>query len=392
MKIPDQRGFARRMAEIQSFYVMDILARARLLESQGHSIVHMEVGEPDFDTPASVAEAAMQAIQQGLTHYTPALGLPKLREAVARFYAEEYAVELGPERVAITSGASGALMLTLGVLIDRDEEVLMTDPGYPCNRHFVRLFEGHAVNIPVAAATGYQLTLDAIKSNWTKRSKAVLLASPANPTGTSIALSDLSEIVDFVAEQGGYVIVDEIYHNLVYGESSPSAVTLPGPVVVVNSFSKYFNMTGWRLGWMVAPPELIAEVDRLAQNVYLAPPTISQYAAMAAFLPENLALLEQRRRVFQQRRDYLLPALRELGFGIPIEPQGAFYLYANCERFSSDSFVLCQQLLEQAGVAVTPGIDFGEYLAAQHLRFAYTTDLAQLKEGVRRIAEFLNKA
>ncbi len=380
---------ADRMGRIAPFYVMDLLAQARRLESEGHSIIHMEIGEPDFDTPAPVIAAGQRALAAGETHYTPARGLPALRQSIANFYRERYATRIDPERVVVTPGASGALQLVMSVLINPGESVLMADPGYPCNRHFVELVEGQPVAIPVGPETGYQLTAELVESAWQPQTKAVLIASPSNPTGTLVDDNEMQRLLQTVRRLGGVLIVDEIYQGLVYGEAGGTALRFADDLIVINSFSKYFGMTGWRLGWLVAPEGLIDPLDRLAQNIFLSAPTLSQFAALSAFTAETLAILEQRRQAFESRRDFLLPALRQLGFTIPVVPQGAFYLYAGCEQMTDDSQVFAQQLLEQAGVAVTPGLDFGFHRPQAHLRFAYTTDLEKLTEGVERMRRFL---
>ena len=383
---------SRRARDIQPFQVMDILARARAMESTGRSIIHMEIGEPDFPTPPPIVEAGIQALREGHTHYTPALGLASLREAISGFYRQRYAVDISPARIAITPGASGALQLVLSLLINPNDQVLLTDPGYPCNRHLVRLTGGEAVVLNVDAATEYQPTAAQVAEVWSTRSAALLLASPANPTGTLMAPVVLQEILAVVAGRRGSLIMDEIYHGLVYeDQTAPSALALSDQVFVVNSFSKYFGMTGWRLGWLVFPEQYISHVDKLAQNIFLAASTPAQYAALAAFQPETIAILEDRRREFARRRDYLLTALRDLGFAVPVTPGGAFYVYADCRHFSDDSFDLAAAMLDQAGVAVTPGIDFGQHHPEHYLRFAYTTSLNNLEEGVRRLAEFLRK-
>jgi aspartate/methionine/tyrosine aminotransferase len=368
---------------------MDILARARALEAQGRSIVHMEIGEPDFPTADAIVQAGIAALAAGRTHYTPALGLPLLRAAIAHSYPP--AARPDPERVVLTPGASGALMLIFAALLNPGDQVLLADPGYPCNRHFVRLFEGEAVNIPVDAATGYQLNADLIRRHWSPRTRAVLLASPSNPTGTIVAPDELARIGRTVEELGGVLIVDEIYHGLTYGTEAVSALNHSSAVFVVNSFSKYYGMTGWRLGWLVAPPAAVTALDKLAQNIFLAPNTPAQYAALAAFEPAVQAELKQRRDIFRERRDYLLPELRALGFVIPVTPAGAFYLYAECARFTADSEVFARELLEQAGVAITPGLDFGVNRPRQHVRFSYANTLDNLREGVRRLREHLGQ-
>ncbi len=381
---------ADRMDEIESFHVMEILARARALETQGHDIVHMEIGEPDFPTAPPIVAAGIAALQAGETRYTPALGLPALRAAIAASYPS--AARPDPARVIVTPGSSGALTLAFGVLLNPGDEVLMADPGYPCNRNFVRMFEGRARLIPVDAATSYQLTADLIRHHWTDATRAVLISSPSNPTGTLVPATEMAAMVRVVQELGGVLIVDEIYHGLTYGTAAVSALQHSSNLFVVNSFSKYYGMTGWRIGWLVAPVDYIDAIDRLAQNIFLAASTPAQHAALAAFRPDVTSELERRRAEFQARRDYLLPALRGLGFSIPVTPDGAFYLYAGCSRFTRDSESFCRALLEQAGVAITPGRDFGNHAPAQHVRFSYATTRERLEEGVRRLATFLSRA
>ena len=377
------------MAGIEAFQVMDLLARARELEAQGRSIVHMEIGEPDFPTPEPIVAAGQRALAEGRTHYTPALGLPALREAIAAFYAERYGIAIPSERVVVTPGASGALLLALGVLLNPGEQVLLADPGYPCNRHFTRFLDGEAVAVPVEAGSGYQLTAERVARYWSERTAAAVIASPSNPTGTVIEQNELAAIAAAVHERGGYLISDEIYHGLVYGERATSALEVSDDAFVINSFSKYFQMPGGRLAWRVVRDGHPRPVEKLVQSLLRAAPPPAQYAALAAFEPAPIAILEARRAEMERRRDFLLPALRDLGFAVPITPQGAFYIYADCSRFSDDSQSFSRELLEQAGVAVTPGADFGSHRARRYLRFAYTTDIAQLDEGVSRLRRFL---
>ena len=381
------KPLAARLSHIQPFYVMDILARARAMEAQGRWVIHMEIGEPDFPTAEGIVQAGIAALKAGHTHYTPALGLPELRTAIAQSYAPVASVDAS--RVVVTPGASGALQLIFAALINPGDQVLMADPGYPCNRHFVRLFEGEPVAIPVDAATGYQLNADLIRRHWTKRTVAVLLASPSNPTGTLVPDGEMARIVRTVAELGGVLIVDEIYHGLVYGAAATTALTHSPDVFVVNSFSKYYGMTGWRLGWLVAPLAFVPAIDKLAQNIFLASNTPAQYAALSAFTPEVQRELQRRRDIFHERRDFLLPALRELGFVISAVPEGAFYLYADCSRFTSDSQTFAVNLLEHTGVAITPGLDFGRHRSESHVRFSYANTLENLRAGVKRLREFL---
>ena len=386
---PSVSPLAHRMRGIEPFHVMELLAHARALEAQGRDIVHMEIGEPDFPTPRPVCEAGIRALEHGELFYTPALGIPELREAIAGFYQTRYGVALDASRVVITSGSSGALLLAIAALVNPGDQVLMADPGYPANRHFVRMMEGEAVGIPVGPATQYQLTQALIEQHWGARTVAALVATPSNPTGTLITQTEIAAMAAFAQGRGGALIVDEIYHGLVYEGITHTAVDAGENVFVINSFSKYFNMTGWRLGWMVVPQRYIRELDKLSQNIYLSAPTPAQLAALVAFQPETLAICEARHAEFRRRRDYLVPALRELGFDIPHTPPGAFYVYADCSRFTHDSHAFALDMLEKAGVAITPGIDFGAHRACEHVRFAYTRPVERLREGVRRIGEYL---
>lgn len=377
------------MAQIAPFHVMEILTRAQELQAQGRDIVHMEVGEPDFPTPEPVLAAATEFLRGGHVPYTPALGIPALRRAIADFYRQRYGLDLDPRRVIVTAGASGALLLALGVLVDPGDEILLADPGYPCNRHFVRVFEGLPRALPVFAETDYQPTAEQAAVAWSPHTRGVLVASPANPTGTLIPPATLRELHELARSRGGALIVDEIYHGLSYGCAPDTALRLGADVFVVNSFSKYFGMTGWRLGWLVAPERFVRDIERLAQNLFISPSTPAQHAALAAFAPPTLAILEARRTEFQARRDLLLPALRSLGFRIAAEPRGAFYLYADATATGLSSQELARRLLEETGVAATPGLDFGDNRPQDHLRFAYTTSRERLAEGIDRIRGFL---
>jgi len=380
---------SKRMAHIEPFHVMNLLALARQREQQGQHIVHMEIGEPDFVTPEPIMQAAHTALQKGLTHYTPALGLPELREKIAQFYQSQFKLRVDARQIVITPGASGALLLALGVTINTGDKVAMSDPGYPCNRHFVRMFDAEPVCIPVTAQHHYQLTVDALLNTPVSDIAAVMLASPANPTGTMLTPDELKQWMAYAENNNKILLIDEIYQGLVYGTERYSVAGVSSQAFVINSFSKYFCMTGWRLGWLVAPEEFVTEVDKLAQNIFLAPSTLAQYAALAAFDEETLEILEQHRTEFQHRRDFLANAISELGFQLAVQPEGAFYLYADCSRFSDDSFAFCHQLLEQAGVAITPGKDFGDFNSKHHVRFAYTTSLPELELGIQRLREYL---
>jgi len=380
---------AARVHEIAPFHVMEVQTAARALESSGRTVVHMEIGEPDFPTPEPVLAAAREAIAGGDIYYTSALGIPALREGIARHYHDHFGVSVDPERVIVTAGSSAALLLTLALLVNRDDAILLADPSYPCSRHFVRVLEGEPVAIPVGSQSNYQLTADMISAAWTPRTRGALVASPSNPTGTTVAFDEMRRIADTLAKRGGALIVDEIYLGLTYGKAPTSALALSDELFVISSFSKYFNMTGWRLGWLVAPETAVRDVEKLAQNLYISPPTVSQRAALACFKPETLAVLEERRREFEKRRDFLVPALRELGFGIPVMPSGGFFVYADCSRFGMESERFCAEALKATGVAFTPGIDFGRHKAEDHVRLAYTISLDKLHEGVQRLSRWL---
>ena len=380
---------ATRMADIEPFHVVVLIARAKELEASGRSIVNMVVGEPDAPVADPIAQAGIRAIQAGQVRYTAGLGMPPLREAIAGWYRTRYGVDVPAGRIGVMPGSSGSLLLTMGVLLSPGDEVLMTDPGYPCNRHFVRTMEGRAVGIPVGADTAYQLTAELVERHWSPRTRAVMLASPSNPTGTLIDFEELRAIHAVVRERGGTLIADEIYHGLTYGAKDRTVLEFADDVFVINSFSKYFGMTGWRLGWVVAPQAFMPDLEKLAQNLFISPSELAQQAAMAAFSPEAVAVHEQRRDAFRAQRDFLLPRLEALGFGIPVRPDGAFYLYADCSRFTTDSYAWCHELLEQAGVAIAPGIDFGAYRAETHVRFSYPKPIPVLAEGIARLKRYL---
>ena len=389
--MPARAAVAARVADIAPFHVMEVQTAARALEAAGRSVVHMEIGEPDFPTPAPVIAAAQRAIVAGDLYYTSALGLPELRRAIAAHYADHYGVAVAPERIVVTAGSSAALLLVMALLVDRDQQILLADPGYPCNRHFVRVLEGAPVGIPVGPESGYQLTAALIERHWTPATRGVLIASPSNPTGTVVPRDEMRRIAAAVAARGGELIVDEIYLSLTYGERPRSVLDFADDAFVVSSFSKYFNMTGWRLGWLVAPERHVRDLEKLAQNLYISPAAPSQRAALACFEPATLAILEERRRAFEARRDFLVPALREQGFGVPVLPTGGFFVYADCSAFSADSTAFCRDALAGCGVAITPGVDFGQHRAAQHVRFAYTVGQDKLEDGVARLAQWLRR-
>jgi len=376
---------SRRAAEIEPFEVMDVLSRAHALERAGRRVVHMEIGEPDFSAPAPVVEAGIRALRDGRTAYTATLGLPELREAIASHYATKFGAKVPADRVVVTSGASGGLLTVAALYVEPGDEVLVPDPGYPGYRHFVRAFEGRARALNVGAAGNFQPTAAMVRGAWGPRTKGLLLGSPSNPTGTLIAKSELEAIAAFIAERGGVLMVDEIYQGLTYGSEPWSALNLPGDVVIINSFSKYFCMTGWRLGWVVLPGTAVRGFEKLAQHLFISAPSAAQHAACAAFGAESITTLEERRREFARRRDFLLPVLKKAGLEVPAEPHGAFYVYADCGR---DARRYCMDLLEKEAVAATPGVDFGANGTDRFVRFAYTRALGDLEEAARRITRF----
>ena len=384
-----EAAYSRRSREIAPFHVMSLLARAQALEREGHDVIHLEIGEPDFTTAAPVVAAGQAALAAGHTRYTAARGLPALREAIAGSYRDRHGLDIDPERVLVTPGGSGALLLASSLLVDPGRHWLLADPGYPCNRHFLRLVEAGAQLVPTGPGSHYQLTPDHVARHWNADSVGALLASPANPTGSVLSREELAELSRALHARGGHMVVDEIYHGLTYGMDAASVLEVDDEAFVLNSFSKYFGMTGWRLGWLVAPPQAVADLEKLAQNLYISASSIAQHAALACSEPDTIALFEQRRHAFQARRDYLLPALRALGFRIEVEPEGAFYLYCDVSGFTDDAQAFCAHFLETEHVAFTPGLDFGHYRANQHVRLAYTQEIPRLEEAVARITRGL---
>lgn len=377
--------FADRLADIEPFRVVEVLTRAKALQSSGRDIVHMAAGEPDFTTAKPIVEAAQQALGRGETQYSPAAGIPELRQALSDYYRSDYGLNIDPQRIMVTPGASGALMLLAALLVNPGEGMLMTDPGYPCNRHFLRLVEGEGQLVPVGPENRYQLDAELAEKHWRDNTCGVMVASPANPSGEILTAAQLRDLQSLCERRGGHLVVDEIYHGLSFGEEAPSVLSISDEAFVINSFSKYFGMTGWRLGWLVAPEWAVPLLEKLAQNLFISMSTMGQYGALAAFSDESRRILDSRREEFARRRDFLYPALRDLGFDIPHCPAGAFYLYAGIDRFSDNSQAFCLQLLEEHGIAITPGADFGRHGADRHVRFAYTTGMEQLEKAVERL-------
>jgi aspartate/methionine/tyrosine aminotransferase len=380
---------AQRVHAIAPFHVMEVVKAATALARSGADVISMSVGEPDFTAPELVAEAAIAAIRDGATQYTDALGLPALREAIAAHYASAFGITIDPRRVVVTAGASAGLLLACAALVGEGDEVLMPDPCYPCNRHFVSAFGGAPVLVPSGAEQRYQLTGDDVARRWTRRTRGVIVASPSNPTGTSMTPDQMQDMLAAVRTRGGFAVVDEIYQGLSYDHAPRSAIEFDPDVITVNSFSKYFNMTGWRLGWLVVPESLVPVFEKLAQNLFICPSAIAQHAALACFHPDSIAIYETRRREFQRRRDFLVPQLRDLGFTVPVMPDGAFYVYADIGQVAHhdhrDSAAFCMAVLRESAVAIVPGADFGFAAPLRHVRFSYATALPRIEEAVERL-------
>lgn len=382
-------SWSDRLDAVQPFRVMSLLEAAQRREAAGHDVIHLEIGEPDFPTPAAVIEAGHRALDAGRTRYTPACGIAPLREAIAEHYRRNHDFEVDPARVIVTPGASGALLLASQLLMRQGDRVLMADPTYPCNRHLMALADASVDAVAVGPESGWQLDAALVERHWRQRTRLAMLATPSNPTGHMLSAQALADIGEVVAARGGSVLVDEIYQGLCYDQAPVSAVAEVADAFVVNSFSKYFGMTGWRLGWLVAPEAAVEPLTRLAQNVFLAPPTLSQHAALAAFSPPCLEELERRRRELHRRRDALLEALARLGLSPSQPPQGAFYVWLDFSAYTHDSQAFCLQLLEEENVAITPGVDFALRGGEHHVRIAFTTQVARLEEAVSRLERFL---
>ena len=377
------------LSKVNPFRVMTVMARARHLESQGRRIVHMEVGEPDFSSAQPIIDSGKKALDDGLTKYTEASGLAELRECLSVHYRENYNAEVGADRILITPGASGGLSLLANLLIRAGDGVLLSDPAYPCVRNFIHMMSARPQPIPVGMEQNFQPTLEQLNEYCTDETSGLWLASPSNPTGTILERSKLKTVCDWAAAGQKHLLVDEIYHGLHYVDDLPSVLELDQSAFVVNSFSKYFGMTGWRLGWIVVPQERVEMAVILAQNMYISASSISQYAALAAFTPEAKCIFEERREAFRLRRNFLAGALKSLGFSFADNIQGAFYIYANISKFSDDCEKFCNEMLENHGVALTPGTDFGDFESKSHVRIAFTTDMESLELGVERLQSAL---
>ena len=391
--------FSSRAERIDPFYVMEVAkaaqAMAREVAGTSEPMIFLNIGEPDFTAPPLVQEAAAKAVRDGATQYTNALGLDALRERISGWYQSRFGVDVPARRIVVTAGASAALHLACLALIERGDEILMPDPSYPCNRHFVSAAEGRAVLVPTTAAERYQLSSDKVQAAWTDKTRGVLLASPSNPTGTSIAPAELRRIHEVVQSRGGVTMIDEIYLGLSYEEEfGHTALAIDENIISINSFSKYFNMTGWRLGWMVVPDAMVPVVERLAQNLFICASTVSQQAALACFEAESITEYERRRAEFKARRDYFIPALQSLGLNVPVMPDGAFYAWADCTDAAQrlgvqGSWDFALEVMRRAHVAITPGRDFGSFEPERFVRFSTANSMAQLQESVARLRKLL---
>jgi len=386
---------AARVEAIEPFRVMEMVKAAAAMAREGIDVVSMSVGEPDFTAPEVVARAAVEAIGKGSTQYTESLGLPALRSAISAWYAGAHGLAIDPRRIVVTAGASAGLLLACAALVAEGDEVLMPDPCYPCNRHFVSAFGGRPVLLPSGPEERYQLSAAQVAAAWHGRTRGVIVASPSNPTGTAMTPEQTRDLLGAVRARGGFAIVDEIYQGLSYGDKPVSALSFGEDVITVNSFSKYFSMTGWRLGWLVLPEALVPAVEKLAQNLFICAPTVAQHAALACFAPEAIAIFEERRLEFQRRRDFLVPALRELGFGIPVMPDGAFYVYADIAGLAhpaaQDSAAFGMAVLREAHVAIVPGGDFGFAAPQRHVRFSYAAKYERIALAVERLGRYLGR-
>ena len=393
---------AQRLEHIEPFYVMECAKIAQQIADSpacdpahgGSPMIWLNIGEPDFGAAPLVREAAQRLIASGRTPYTQATGLPELREAISRWYAQRSGLRIAPGRIVVTAGASAALQLACAALFEAGDEVLMPDPCYPCNRHFVAAVDARPRLLTTSAASRFQLDAAAVREAWTPATRGVLLASPSNPTGTSIAAGELARIVELTRERDGVCVVDEIYLGLSYEEAYGHSVLAAcrsddDAIVSVNSFSKYFGMTGWRLGWLVLPTSLVAPMERLAQNLYICPSTIAQHAALACFEDASIAEFERRRAELKRRRDYVVDALGRIGLPTPVIPDGAFYAYADCSRYAGNSWDFCIDMMHRAHVALTPGRDFGSHDTQRYLRLSFASSMAQLETAMQRLRDVL---
>jgi aspartate/methionine/tyrosine aminotransferase len=386
---------SQRAQAMDTFFAMEFGSRAAALAAQGHDVIRLSLGEPDFGAPPAVLDAAAATARQGAIPYTAALGLPALREAIAGFYLREHGIAIAPQRIIVTAGASAALLLVTAALVDPGDEVIVGDPSYPCNRQFLSSFGANVQLVATGPDTRFQLDADSVRAHWTAHTRGVMVATPSNPTGTSVPPAELAAICAHAREHGAWRIVDEIYLNLgdrdTDGRAPQTVLAFDDDAIVINSFSKYFGMTGWRLGWCVVPEALVPALERLAQNYYICPSTLAQQAALACFTPESLAVCEQRRVEFLRRRALVLDGLKRIGLPVPVPPDGAFYVYFDVGGTGLTSWQFCERALQEVHVALTPGKDFGQCGADSYVRLSYAAGTAQLEEAVRRLGVFMER-
>jgi aspartate/methionine/tyrosine aminotransferase len=383
---------SQRALAVAPFFAMEFGKHAAALESQGHHVVKLSIGEPDFGAPPAVLSAMREVMDGRPMPYTEALGLPALRREIARFYGNEHGVEVDPSRVIVTAGASAALVLATAALVNTGDEVLIADPSYPCNRQIAESFGARVTLIPTTAGTRFQPDVASVRSSWTDRTRGIMIATPSNPTGTSVPADELAAICELARERDAWRLVDEIYLNLSDRDDRgrPRSVLSSDPdAIVINSFSKYFGMTGWRLGWCVVPEILVPAMERLAQNYFLCASAPAQHAALACFTPESMAVCEARRVELTKRRALVLEGLARIGLPVPVPPDGAFYVYFDVSHTGLTSWQFCERALHEAHVALTPGKDFGTHTAETHVRLSYAASTDDLREGITRLGRFV---
>ena len=374
---------AKRAQEIEPFIVMEVMERAQELEAKGEHLIHLEVGEPDFPTPTCIQEAMARAVKDGMTRYTHSLGILPLREAIAEHYHGKYGVQISPDQILVTAGTSPAMWMVFAALLEQGDQVIVSDPHYACYPNFIRFCGGELVCVDALEEDGFQLQPEAVKAKVSPRTKAILINSPANPTGTLLSAERMAAL----AALGPLVLSDEIYHGLVYEGREHSVLEFTDRAVVFNGFSKAFAMTGWRLGYVIVPPEMVRPLQKMHQNFFISANAFVQAAGVVA-LREALPDSERMRQAYDKRRRFLVPGLRALGFGIASDPNGAFYVFANAKRFSTDSYAFAFELLERARVCVAPGVGFGKN-GEGYLRFSYANSLENLAEALRRLEQYL---
>ncbi|MBN3754362.1 pyridoxal phosphate-dependent aminotransferase [Paraburkholderia sp. Tr-20389] len=385
--------FSERALSISPFIAMEFGNRAAALETQGHRVIKLNIGEPDFGAPAPVVQAMQEVLTTTPMTYTSALGLYPLRQAIARYYETTYGLDLDPSRVVVTAGASAALLLVTAALVNPGDHVLVSDPSYPCNRQFLSSFGAEVKLVPTSAETRFQLNADLVREHWSRDVRGLMIATPSNPTGTSIPIDELAAICAHARSNNAWRIVDEIYLGLTFptsaGSPAQTALSVDPDAIVINSFSKYFGMTGWRLGWCIVPSEMTPIMERLAQNYFICPSSLAQHAALAAFEPETIAICESRRNELNDRRSLVVHGLERIGLPVPVAPDGAFYVYFSVRDTGMSAMVFCKRVLEEAHVALTPGDDFGEKDATEYVRLSYAASIPELSEALVRLERFV---